>query len=314
MNDERGSADPGLDRVIRALTADGDTKELANRDDALLMFRTRRRPPRARRHWRFSARASVVAAVIGFCAMFGVAAYAAALPSPIQRIAQSVLARFGMERSYRAAVGSSSSWRPQAPVPEAISAAARPTCPCRVSPRTTAGSSLTLSLRSARVEASGYDVLTGHDRAGAGIRVRLVERVAGQTVWRVAATGVTNANGVVTLTVRDLTHDTAFRLLAADNLSSATVTVTVIPGVLLQSTGTDLMSASVPFGDPGDLVTLEVLIGGSWRDVGTHVLGSSRQASFAVSADSATVREYRVVLAATAAHGSAISATIRLAG
>jgi hypothetical protein len=314
MTDEPGSADPELDRLIRALKADGDASELAGRDEALRMFRDPRHAAVSHRHWRFSARASVVAAVIGFCALFTVAGYASVLPPPIQHITQSVLARFGVghqDRSPKAAP------RRQAPIPVAstISPAVRSACPCpTISP--TPADSLVLSARSTLVLAAGDDVLTGQlTRDGhpdARVRVRLIELVAGQADWRTAATGVTDRSGVVTLTVRDLTRDVAFRLIAPDNTSSGTVTVTAVPGIVIAATGNGLVMVSVPFGDPGDLVTLQVLSGGRWHDLGVRDLGSTLRASFTLRADTSVVDEYRVVLAASAAHGPGASSPLRL--
>ena len=103
---EHGSREPGLDHLIRALTADGFPHELAGRDAALAAFRAASREKHRRprfappRGLRMPTRLSTVAAAL-VAGITGVtaAAYAQALPAPVQHIAYSVLAPFGVPNS-----------------------------------------------------------------------------------------------------------------------------------------------------------------------------------------------------------------------
>jgi hypothetical protein len=109
--DELIAAEPGLDRLVSALTADGDATELVARQSALTMFRTLRATPAAGAGATGTAapgtpgptvpasvrkpRARVLvatAALVAIGTAATVAAYAAALPAPVQQIAHNVLA------------------------------------------------------------------------------------------------------------------------------------------------------------------------------------------------------------------------------
>ena len=129
---ELPASEPGIEHVLRALTAEGDATELVGRQAALTMFRSARaqaatqgvaergwapqdnptvplpargspagqpRPaaPRAtRRPRRFSLAAGIAVGLAGACAGMAVAAYAAVLPTPVQNIAHSVFAPLGV--------------------------------------------------------------------------------------------------------------------------------------------------------------------------------------------------------------------------
>lgn len=85
-------ADPALDGLVRALTADGTADELAGRPAALAMFRdSRRRPRRLRLAVSMSTAAAAVVLAGGLAA-----AYAAALPAPVQHIASRMLGSIGV--------------------------------------------------------------------------------------------------------------------------------------------------------------------------------------------------------------------------
>jgi hypothetical protein len=94
--------EPGLEHLIRALTAGGDPRELADRDAAAAMFRASIRPASGRlRRWRprlplHPVRAAVAAGVTAAVAGTTAAAYAAVLPAPVQHIAHSVFAPLGV--------------------------------------------------------------------------------------------------------------------------------------------------------------------------------------------------------------------------
>ena len=102
FSNEPGSREPGLDHLIKALTADGYPDELAGRDAALAAFRAAygqpRRQPRFSPWLSGSRRLSTVAAAALVAGIAGVtaAAYAQALPAPVQHIAYSVLSPLGV--------------------------------------------------------------------------------------------------------------------------------------------------------------------------------------------------------------------------
>jgi 5-hydroxyisourate hydrolase-like protein (transthyretin family) len=173
---------------------------------------------------------------------------------------------------------------------------------------------VTLIAASPHVAPGGQDTFTASvTQAGqpvAQVTVRLLEREAGSPAARAAATGVTDATGMVALTATGLTVNAVFHVegtAAYKAASSPKVTVQVIPGLAVHlSTPTTLMvHAGLPAG-PGDAVTLQELSGGIWTDVATRVLGAQGRASFTVVAG----QTYRVVLRATMTHGRAISVAV----
>lgn len=312
------SRQPGLGRLIQALTADGDPEELADRETALAMFRAVRR--RRHRYLRFSIRVSVAAGIAAMCAGFTAAAYAAVLPPPIQHFAHTVLARFGVPENH-SSVSSALVGQRRLPAGHGIiSPNAAPAYPSIAGSAWTPGRALAFTVARTRVAAGENDAfwgrLTDHGESVPGVQVRLLEQAAGQTGWRLAVTGMTSRHGDVTLTVRNLTRNARFRIVARDAASSATVTVTVIPSVLLRlapsTQGTDLLVASARFGDTGDVMVLRKLSGGVWQEVATREIGSGLLADFSIPAGSPTARVYRVELLETDAHGQATSAPVRL--
>jgi hypothetical protein len=324
---EPGRREPGLEHLIRALTADGDPRELADRDAAAAMFRASVKPAPGRpRRWQprspfHSVRAAVAAGVIVAVVGTTAAAYAAVLPAPVQYIAHSVLAPLGVpDGRPRAAPGGA----PRRTVPDGpsttvtgsptASRSGRPVVPPRQVP---ADSSLTLTAASAQVTAGGPVLLKGrityHGAAEPGIRVRLLKRAAGQPGWRPAGTGVSGSGGYVPLTVPCLAGNAAFRL-AADDASSLPVTLTVIPRVVLRAMpgSPGSLRASAQFGDPGDTMVLQKLLGGTWINVASQRLGAMHWATFTVPANSPAGLKFRVVLEATGEHAAAVSDEVSL--
>jgi hypothetical protein len=331
-------ADPALNGLIRALTADGTAAELAARSAALAMYRdSRRRPHRRRFVVSMSTAAAAVVLVGGFAA-----AYAAALPAPVQHIAYQMLGSIGVPDIHRAGPSSGpSSGSPHlaATIPPVSSAhgsalprssapassvPASPGCPC---PAGTPGSGVTptlvLTAAQAQIPADGDVVLSGRLAAGsrpeAGVRVRLYERPAGTSDWWEAASGVTDGRGNVILTVPGLISNAAFRLAGTKGAVSAPVVVTVIPPVFLDVTpgvlpGRDRLTVLAPFADPGDVVDLQERSGGIWHPVAAHVLGPDDRAVFSMLIPTAGDAEYRVVLPRTIAHGRSVSGPVQIAG
>jgi hypothetical protein len=117
---EPGSGETGIDRLITALTAEAQSRELSGRDAALAAFRGASRPPLLaaagpagrRRHSAppgrpaglvglarvlLPARLAVAAAsVVAVLAGFTAAAAAQALPAPVEHLAYTVLAPLGV--------------------------------------------------------------------------------------------------------------------------------------------------------------------------------------------------------------------------
>ena len=328
---EPGSREPGLDHLIRALTADGYPRELAGRDAALAAFRTARRE---RRRWAhpplrlsgsprlMSARLSAVAAAL-VAAIAGVtaAAYAQALPAPVQHIAYSVLAPLGVPDSPSptspARSGNQPGSAPGSPahhVHGAASPSASCPCPAPTSSRAIAGSVLVLSVARAQLPADAADVFSGkltyHGHPEPGVQVQLLEQAANVPRWRLVATEVTGRGGRVRFGVPHLTRNAAFLLAVPNGARSVQMTVTVIPHVLLWQVpghATDRLVASARFGDPGDVVVLQELSGGTWRSVATQTLGAGHRATFEVPASASPGPYYRVVLQATGTHGPGVS-------
>jgi hypothetical protein len=322
--------DPALEGLVRALTADGTASEMAGRDAALAMFQARRRPPR-RRGFALSISTRSVSTVAAAAVLAGGigAAYAAALPGPVQHIAYRMLDRIGVPDTHQpapAGPGPGPGAGAAATVPAAPSATAG--CPCPAShpgasaPGASAVPGLALMAAQAKIPAGAGDVLTGRlapgGRPEAGVRVRLLEHAGNGPGWRAAGHAVTDRSGDVTLTVRRLTSNASFRLAAPGGAVSPPVLITVIPPVRLgqapgRQHGTRLLTARAPFADTGDVVVLEELSDGVWHRVGQRVLGQNHLASFSVLVPRSGGVEYRAVLRRTATHGAAVSGPVRIA-
>ncbi len=326
--DGPGPADPSLDGLLRALTADGSAGELAGRQAALAMFRRSRRRPRRRFVFPISTAAAAVVVAGGIAA-----AYAAVLPAPVQHIAYRMLDGIGVPDAHRplpssgvppvaTSIPSTTSNSAMAASPTAV-ASPPGACPCQTgTPGTNAPPALVLTAAHAQILADRDDVLSGRLAPGGrpepGVRVRLFERVAGRPGWTVAGGAVTDRRGDVTLTVRRLTSNASFRVTAPGGAASLPVLITVVPPVDLhlapgQRPGVDLLTAVAPFADTGDLVILQELSGGEWHSIGMHVLDRDHRTSFAVHIPASGDQEYRVVIPQTSSHGLSVSGQVRVA-
>lgn len=330
FSSEPGSREPGLDHLIRALTANGYPDELAGRDAALAAFRAaygqQRRQPRFSPWLRGSRRLSTVAAAALVAGITGVtaAAYAQALPAPVQHIAYSVLSPFGVPDNQPSTSPARSGSAPgSAPGPAAAgghgTASPSASCPCptATSSQAAAGSVLVINVGRTRLPAGGSDAIAGkltrHGQPESGVRVRLLEQPVGSPGWQLVASGVTGGRGKVRFGLVRLTQNAAFRLAAQGSAGSAPVSVTVIPHVglvLVPGVSTDRFVASARFGDPGDSVVLQKSSGGTWQDVATETLGVLHRAIFVIP-PGAVGTNYRAVLRATSAHGRGISTPVR---
>jgi len=230
------SREPGVDRLIRALTADGHPDELTGRDDALAAFRAAGEPRPADRvpSWHrgipfrrpvngWVPRRLVLVAAAGVAVIAGItaAAYTQALPGPAQDIAHTAFAPLGVPGGESA----------PGPGPTDVTADTPGTGTPAGSPRATHGYLITLAAARVRVPAGAVDVLAGRvtddGRAAAGTRVWLVERAAEATQWKIAATAVTGPRGGFALVSPPLTTTVIFRVVVSGGAHSGPVRVTV---------------------------------------------------------------------------------------
>jgi hypothetical protein len=331
FRDEPGSREPGLDQLIRALTADGYPRELAGRETALAAFRTAQSQPRPRRRVRLNLRptgsarlGAVAGTVVLTLAALTAAAYAQALPAPVQQIAHSVFASFGVPNSRPAAPAQPHAEPRAAHVRgtprrhSAPSRSAKSSCPCpaRSTHPAIKGSTLTVAAARTQFPANGWDSFAGRltyqGRPEQGVRLVLLEQLAGTSGWRHEGSGVTGPRGRVRVGVPHLTQNASFELASPNGaVVSPLISVTVIPHVSLwrgsAQPGINRLVASSRFADVGDAMVLEELVGGAWRAVASHPLDAAHQASFDLPEAKSAGRYYRALLLATSTHGASVS-------
>ena len=223
---------PDLDRLFRALTADGQPDELADREAAVAAFRAasrngpdgkaaRRRPARFRRPFSALPRLAAIGAVLVVAAGVAAAAYTQALPGPAQDLAHTVFAPLGVPGNQQ---------RSGHPAAVTMSASNGKSA----TPTAAPGDGYRVALTASRVrvpvgavvELSGR--VTDHGRLASGVPVRLFERPADSGSWELVASGVTGPRGGFRLPSPSLTATTVFRAVGPDNVRSAPVRVTVI--------------------------------------------------------------------------------------
>jgi hypothetical protein len=294
-----------------------------------------------RRRWRSPA-GLVAAAVVVLIAGLG-AAYAAALPAPVQRVAYHVLGFAGVPDAHHHAATPSTGPRPGRTGPGAAGSGSSATTAATSSPHPSATSpapsthparhphpsrspsaaapaptKVTITGASTKVAAGASAVITGqlsgaggHPAAGL---VRLAERPAGQAGWRVVATARAPASGRITLTAPDLTATTVFRLLGPGGLHSAKARVVVIPPVLASVTvragrRSAVLTVSCALARPGNVIVLQARSGGGWVSLRTRHLNAQGQARLGIGRR-LLGDELRVVLPGTATHGRSVSNTV----
>lgn len=349
--------EPGVRDLLGALTAPPSAGELSAEQAALAMFRAslgvpspvptapvpppQQAPARATRRprsagWRI--RAGLAAAAILTAAGTVGAAYAAALPPPVQHLAYQVLGFAGVPDSHHQDLPQKHQGaHPSAPV------TGHGTGPVSPAPTGPAGGSpaapssplpspsghapapswhVSIAAGEHQIAAGGTAVLVasvtqaGHRVSGA--TVRLLERPAGQVSWRTAGTASTSASGLATVRVGDLRTNADFRFAGNAGATSADVTITVVPAITLRPLSqpgdqrrTALIARS-PFARPGDVVVLQLRSGSSWIALKSRRLGVHEQRIFLVSSRLAAGRTFRVTLAATRVHAASVSTSITL--
>lgn len=249
---------PDLDQLIAALTAEGRPDELAGRDAARTAFRAANQRAAAegadrRRHGvpfrrpmaALSARLLALGAAVAVTAGVAAAAYAQALPVPVQRLAHTVFAPLGVPNGQQphtqpapAAISASGTTGVTIATsggqsPQATSGVTPLPASSSPSPRATQGYVVTVAASRVRVSASGVVAFTGRvtdgGRAVTGVRVQLYERIAGTLAERLVATGVTGPLGGFRLLSPPLTATAVFRVAGPGGTHSTAVRITVVP-------------------------------------------------------------------------------------
>jgi hypothetical protein len=227
---------PDLDQLFTALTAGGQADERAGRDAALAAFRAsvqdhaatrsadwhRSRPFRRPVTWLPARLAAACAALL--VAAGATAAYAQALPGPVQQLAHTVFAPLGVPDGHRQPGRSPAGTVPDTG-PTGITIANSGGESKTPSPGSTHSYKVAVSVSRARVPANGVIVFSG--RVTASGRVRLFERIAGTATEELVATGVTGPRGGFRLVSPPLTATAVFRVLGPDAAHSAAVRVAV---------------------------------------------------------------------------------------
>jgi hypothetical protein len=353
LPDDVGPHEPGLDQLLGLLTAGPAPGELAGESAALAMFLASRPPaagvpsrPRAAgvERWRASrqrrglARWLAAGVTVALTGGFAAAAYAEALPAPVQHVAYRMLGFVGVPDVHHGPPSAGSHHvRPAptgrvspvsgSPVRSSPPSSASPpssTATPRPSPSTSAGAALvtaSVTVAHSRIVAGQGVVLVGqlanHGRAMRYARLSLFERTAGEPAWHLARVATTGADGRAVLTVLDLTTNALFRLSGPDGARSRPVLVIVVPPVSVSvSSGPRgqlaTLTASSPLAARGDVVVLQRWTGGRWLSVRARRLDGAGRAPFLVRSR-ARRRAYRVVLLATAAHGRSVSDPLTVA-
>jgi hypothetical protein len=335
--------DPGVEQLLRTLTAAPTAHELAAEQQALTMFRSSQHPtaqlavtpapapPRAWWRWRLALAGGAFAALVGGVAG---AAYAAALPAPVQNFASRSLGFLGVpaahpvRHSHTPLAGRTNSpagHHRTSPAPTA------PTTPATVSrhsrrsgspsPAPSATAELLSAVPSAaHITAGGPVTIAGSlTRSGSGVSgatVVLLERPAGSVTWKVAGSGRTASGGNVTVHVSALVTNAVFRLTGPDRAVSPAVRITVSPPVMLQlhpgaRAIRDVLVVSTQFADPGNVVVLQVQsANGGWAGLRVSRLNAHGRARFVLDARMLKNKMIRVKLSATLRHAASVSSPL----
>jgi hypothetical protein len=360
--------DPGLDQLFRTLTSGPTRAELTGQDDALAMFRANITPapavhpaavppngvppngvPRRRRRIRVPFRPGLGLAAATVVALAGgvtAAAYADALPTPVQHAVHDVFKFAGVpdkqhhrtgtsgRRGHHSAgrraghPGAAPSQQPSGrPAPTrshkpgaSPSASQSPAASSSPSPAPssspTGTATLAVSVSSTQVSAGAPVVVDGElTRSGSGVQgvtIVLLEHQVGTPGWHKAGSGQTNTSGNVAVTVSALTTNAAFRLAAGGGVHSAAVHVVVIPVVTIAlkegvSGLRDLLKVSTQYGRPRNWVVLQADEAGVWTSLREKRLNAAGKTHFYLSGKHLKGDLVQVVLLATVRHGAATS-------
>lgn len=344
LGNGNGPVEPGL-RVLLGLLNSGPTPdELLGESAALEMFRGSRgqadctsepdvTAPTVLRGQLRRSRWLAAAGTVMAAAAITVAAYSQALPAPLQNMAYHVLGFVGVPQAHPVA-HTPGTTRPTRPARSHGAAQAgdgtpKPATPAaHASPRPTpakpasasAPASLSVAVLSHRIVAGHGDVfiarLTKQGNAVPGARIYLLERTPGERAWHVTANATTGPGGRAVVSVPDLTTNASFRFRGPHGALSRPVRVIVAPRLFVTITkgprkASETLTAGSPLATPGDLVILQVRVGGRWLTLQVRALYVGDRVRFVVKIVGER-RAYRVVLRPTKAHGRSVSKPITL--
>jgi hypothetical protein len=368
--DPGNTGDPGIGQLFRILTTGPAPDELAGEQSALAMFRANvspaagpatvngtavngttvpilagprvTSPKRSVRHpFRVPVRWGVRLAAAGVIAVVGgttAAAYAAALPEPVQNLAHHVLGVVGVppaQHQHHTATSRTPGHHGGGPAGRSSTPSGRhshPSQAAKPSPSAHASASPSASPSSASaagpaalsatagnpvIAAGSQPLIEGElTRAGTGVKgvtVTLIERIAGRPLWHVAGTAQTTSGGDVAITGPPLATNAAFRLRIPGVAHSASVLVTVTPQVTVVLTPgasglRDLLTVTTQYAKPRNVVWLQVeSASGSWANLRSKRLNAAGKTWFILSGKHLKNKTVQVVLMATVKHGSAAS-------
>ncbi len=159
--------------------------------------------------------------------------------------------------------------------------------------------------------------LTRNGQPGTGVKVTLLEQLAGHTAWKRVAHARTGSQGQLALTVPSVTKNASFLIADSHGARSSEVTVVVVPPVSLSIAvarhRADQLVVSSPLAQRGDVVELEVSTdGGPWRVLRAHRLRKAGTTEFTVLVRKVSLN-YQAVVLATDVHGQSVSAPITVA-
>lgn len=342
LTDETGIHEAGLDELLRALAGPAEPTELVGEQSAVAMFRSSVGSSadaqygadgaagwathQIRRPRRWNPRL-VAAAVVVVCGGLAAAAYAAALPAPMQRLAHEVFQFAGVPDSQAGSSqtgsghGAPAGHRTSAPASLGSPApSVAPSSASAAAPSVGTGPAVLSATPNATEVTAGTGVLItaqlswpGHTLAG--LTMTVLERRALTADWHTVGSAPASAAGNAVVVVPVVSADAVFRVAIAGVAVSPTVRVNVVPAVSLAlKTGsgtTDALTVSVPYGQAGDVVVLQVSANGAtWTYLRQGSLGALHRAFFQLSTTRLGNEEVRAVLLATGLHDRSVSAPI----
>jgi hypothetical protein len=346
---ETGIHEAGLDELLRALTGPAEPAEMSGEQSALAMFRGNLTPSagaqdgaRGRVAWWAAApgRSStrpirkpvrwnlrlVAAAAVVVCGGMAAAAYAAALPAPVQHLVHDVFQFAGVPEGTPGRAGAGHGTAPVgnrpttpasagggAPSGGPSAGAAAPSAPAGAAVLSAAADSTTVTAGTS-VVVSGQLSWPGH--VVSGLTMTVLERQDLTLDWHVVGSVLTSAagNGVVTVPV--VSTNAVFRVAVSGVAVSPSIRVTVVPAVSLAlqvgSGGiTDVATVSAPYAQSGNVVVLQVSAdGGAWTYLRQGTLTVLDRTSFLLTASRLGNDEIRAVLLPTGLHAGSVSAPV----
>jgi hypothetical protein len=349
LTDETGIHEAGLDELLQALAGPASPAELAGEQAALAMFRNsgtsstgagyRRRAVagrtggpgqfatrQIRKPTRWNLRLVAATAVV-LCGGMAAAAYAAALPAPVQRLAHEVFQFAGVPGSQAGSGGTGSAHgalggnRTSAPASLGSPApsAAAPSVGVAGPSAGTGAAVLSATADSTQITAGTGVLITAQlswpGQAVTGLTITVLERSALAAAWHAVGSAPASAAGNAVVVVPVVGTDAVFRVVVPGVAISPPVRITVVPAVSVAlqagSGRSDVLTVSVPYGQEGDQIVLQVSThGGGWTYLQQGSLTPLRRASFQLSATRLGGNEIRAVLLPTGLHDGSMSAPV----